>query len=99
LYTKIAENTINATPTRTTRILTHQLIELNPEFTEFTDEANEGVVVVDPKRDGPGVGPYNEDVGFDENNPIYVSLTKEVVLRHNGKTNRTTTKITDGNVL
>jgi hypothetical protein len=72
---------------------------LNPVFTEFTDEANEGVGVVVPNRDGPGVGPYNEGVGLDENNPIYVSLTKETVLRHNGKTNRTTTKITDGNVL
>ena len=74
-------------------------IELKPELAEFTDEDNEGVCGVEPKRDGPGVGPYNEGVGFDENNPIYVSLTKESVLRHNGKTNRTTTKITDGNVL
>jgi hypothetical protein len=80
-------------PTRTTRPLAHQLIELNPELAEFTDEANEGVVWVDAsKRD-------EEGVGFDENNPIYVSLTKESVLRHNGKTNRSTTKSTNVNVL
>ena len=72
---------------------------MKPEPAEFTDEANDGDVDVDPNRDGAGVGPYNEGVGLDENNPIYVSLTKEVALRHNGKTNRTTTKITDSNVL
>lgn len=59
---------------------------------EFTDEANEGVDVVEPNRDGEGVG-------FEENNPIYVSLTKEVVLRHNGKTNSSASKNTDSNVL
>jgi len=81
-------------PTRTTRPLAHQLIELNPEPAEFTDEANEGVVCVDAsKRDELDV------VGFDENNPIYVSLTKESDLRHNGKTNRSTSKSTNVNVL
>jgi hypothetical protein len=66
---------------------------LKPVLAEFTDEVNDGVVCVEAsKREELGVG-------FDENNPIYVSLTKESVLRHNGKTNRSTTKITDGNVL
>jgi hypothetical protein len=77
---------------RTTRIFTHQLIELKPEPAEFTDEVNEGVGVVEPKRDGAGVG-------FEEKSPIYVSLTKESVLRHNGKTNRSTSKSTNVNVL
>jgi hypothetical protein len=86
-------------PKITARTLKIVPIELNPEPAELTDELNEGVCAVEPNKEGPGVGPYNEDVGFDENNPIYVSLTKESVLRHNGKTNRTTTKITDGNVL
>jgi len=83
----------------TTRILNPIPIELKPEPAEFTDEVNEGVGVVEPKREGPGVGPYNEDVGLEENNPIYVSLTKEVVIRHNGKTNRSASKNTDSNVL
>jgi hypothetical protein len=86
-------------PTITARTLKTVPIELNPEPAEFTDELNEGVCAVEPNKEGPGVGPYNEGVGFEENNPIYVSLTKESVLRHNGKTNRITTKITDGNVL
>jgi hypothetical protein len=65
---------------------------LKPVLAELTDEANEGVGVVEPKRDGEGVG-------FEENNPIYVSLTKEVVIRHNGKTNSFASKNTDSNVL
>jgi hypothetical protein len=40
----------------------------------------------------PGMGCEAED-------PIYVSLTKEVVVRHNGKTNRSTRKVTTSNVL
>jgi hypothetical protein len=39
------------------------------------------------------------EVGCEAEDPIYVSLTKEVVIRHNGKTNRSTRKITTSNVL
>jgi hypothetical protein len=45
-----------------------------------------------PVGAAPGTGCEAED-------PIYVSLTKEVVVRHNGKTNRSTRKITTSNVL
>lgn len=65
----------------------------------LTDEVNEGVGVVDPNNDVDVVGLETEEVGFEENNPIYVSLTKEVVIRHNGKTNWSTPKTTDSNVL
>jgi hypothetical protein len=76
----------------TTKILNPIFIELKPVLAEFTDEVNEGAGVVEPKRDGAGVG-------LEENNPIYVSLTKEVVIRHNGKTNSSASKNTDSNVL
>jgi hypothetical protein len=66
---------------------------LKPLLAEFTDELNDGVVCVEAsEREELGVG-------FEENNPIYVSLTKESVLRHNGKTNSSASKNTDSNVL
>jgi hypothetical protein len=37
--------------------------------------------------------------GIEEEDPIYVSLTKEVAVRHNGKTDRAFTKNTACNVL
>ena len=49
--------------------------------------------------DGPMVGPYKGVVLFENQLPICLSLTKEVVMIHNGKTDTSPTKTTDTNVL
>jgi hypothetical protein len=53
----------------TTNAFPRTLIKLN----EVDGEGVDGVNI-----DGPGVGPYNEDEGFEEKSPICLSLTKEV---------------------
>ena len=56
-------------PMITTNAFPRTLIKLNEV---------DGVGVDGMNIDGPGVGPYNEDEGFEEKSPICLSLTKEV---------------------
>lgn len=56
-------------PIITTNTFPRILIKLN----EVDGVGADGVNI-----DGPGVGPYNEDEGFEEKSPICLSLTKEV---------------------